>query len=111
MTINDVQKILNATVVTQSTYENNSVQSGFVGDLLSVVMGKAKEQCAWITIQGHINIIAVGTLINVACIIVTEDFKVDEDAISKANEEGIVIMTTHLSSYESAALLSKNGLE
>ncbi|PKM66309.1 MAG: hypothetical protein CVU95_11660 [Firmicutes bacterium HGW-Firmicutes-2] len=111
MTINDVQTILKATVVTQSLYENNEVLSGFVGDLLSVVMGKAKEQCAWITIQGHINIIAVGTLINVGCIIVTEGFKVDEDAIKKANEEDIVIMTTQLSSYEAAALLSRDGLE
>ncbi|MCF8020346.1 MAG: AraC family transcriptional regulator [Vallitaleaceae bacterium] len=111
MTINDIQEILNATVVTESSYENNEVLSGFVGDLLSVVMGKAKEQCAWITIQGHINIIAVGTLINVGCIIVSEGFKVDEDAIKKANEEEIVIMTTHLSSYEAASLLSKNGLE
>jgi len=111
MTIQDVQEIVKATVVTQLPYENNEVSSGFVGDLLSVVMGKAKEQCAWITIQGHINIIAVGTLINVGCIIVTEGFKVDEDAIKKANEEDIVIMTTHLSSYEVAALLSRDGLE
>ncbi|PKM57120.1 MAG: AraC family transcriptional regulator [Firmicutes bacterium HGW-Firmicutes-3] len=111
MTINDVQEILNATVVTQTPYENNEVLSGFVGDLLSVVMGKAKEQCAWITIQGHINIIAVGTLINVGCIIVTESFKVDDDAVKKANEEDIVIMTTQFSSYEVAALLSKSGLE
>jgi len=111
MNINDVQEILNATVVTESSYENNEVLSGFVGDLLSVVMGKAKEQCAWITIQGHINIIAVGTLINVGCIIVSEGFKVDEDAIKKANEEEIVIMTTHLSSFEAASLLSKTGLE
>ena len=111
MTINDVQRILNATVVTQIPYENHEVLSGFVGDLLSVVMGKAKEQCAWMTIQGHINIIAVGTLINVGCIIVTEGFNVDDDAIKKANEEDIVILTTELSSYEAAALLSKNGLE
>jgi len=111
MTINDIQKILDATVVTQIPYENHEVLSGFVGDLLSVVMGKAKEQCAWMTIQGHINIIAVGTLINVGCIIVTEGFKVDDDAIKKANEEDIVILTTQLSSYEAAALLSKNGLE
>lgn len=111
MTIKDILEGLeNSTIVTTKTYENRTLTSGFVGDLLSVVMGKAEEDCAWITIQSHMNIVAVGTLVNVGCIIVTEGFAVDEDAIAKANEEDITIITTTLSSYETAAILAKSGL-
>ncbi len=110
MTILEIKTLLDAEVVTENPNMDFLVSSGFVGDLLSVVMGKAKEDCAWMTIQSHLNIVGVSALIGVGCVIVTEGFSVDEDAISKANEEEVTIMTTQLSSYEAAAVLAKAGL-
>lgn len=111
MTVKELVEKLNLNVVAGEQNLNNEIKSGFVGDLLSVVMGKAKEDCAWITIQSHINIVAVATLINVACIIVTEGFVVEELAIEKANEEDIPILTTKKSSYEITKKLVKLGVE
>lgn len=111
MTIGNILELLEAKVVTENVNEAFEVSSGFVGDLLSVVMGKAEEDCAWMTIQGHLNIVGVGALVGVGCIIVTEGFNVDQDAVTKANEEEITIITTKLSSYQACALLAKNGLE
>jgi len=110
MTVNDLVKSLDFEVVAGKENLENNIESGYTGDLLSVVMGKAKKNCVWITIQSHINIIAVATLVEVACIIVAEGFKVEEDTINKANEEGIPILISKESSFEVAKKLFKLGL-
>lgn len=74
-------------------------------------MGNAKEGNAWITIQSHVNIVAVALLTGSACIIVSEGFEVEEDAISKANEEQISIFTTKKSSYEISIELGRLGIK
>jgi len=74
----------------------NEIEGGYVGDLLSFVMAHAKEKNIWITIQGHINSIAVASLLELSAIILSEDVTPDEEMIQKANEEGIpVLCTTH----------------
>lgn len=110
MKVSEIVKVLDATVVTKAFDGSQEVTVGFVGDLLSVVMGKAKEACAWVTIQSHINVIAVASLVDMSCVIVAEGFLVDQDAITKAELEGIPIMTTKLSAFEAVAILAQNGL-
>ncbi|PKM50241.1 MAG: hypothetical protein CVV02_12180 [Firmicutes bacterium HGW-Firmicutes-7] len=110
MIVNDIVEKIDLKVVAGEKQLNKEVNSGFVGDLLSVVMGKAKEGCAWITIQGHLNIVAVASLVDVACIIVSEGFEVELDTIEKANEEEIPILSTTMSSYQIAAQLTKLGI-
>ena len=44
----------------------------YIGDLLSWVMGRANSGDAWLTIMSNMNIIAVASLADVACIILAE---------------------------------------
>ena len=48
------------------------VTGGYVGDLLSWVMGRARSGQAWITIMSNINTVAVASLADVACVILAE---------------------------------------
>lgn len=107
MTVTDIMKQLELELVAGKENQSNEVTDGFVGDLLSVVMGKAKEGSAWITIQSHVNIVAVALLTGSACIIVSEGFEVEQEAIDKANEEQIPILVTKKSSYQIAIALGK----
>lgn len=111
MLVNEIVEKMNLKVITTKAKLDKEITGGFVGDLLSVVMGKAKENSAWITIQGHLNIVAVASLVGVACIIVTEGFEVENDTIEKANEENIPILVTSKSSYRVVAELTKLGIE
>ncbi len=109
MKLAELKELLNGEIVTDS-FEIESINGVFVGDLLSVVMGKAQESCVWVTIQSHINIIAVASLVDMSVIIVCESYKVDEDAIKKANEEEIPIITTSLSEFEVCEKLIEAGI-
>ena len=83
------------------------IETVYICDLLSWVMAHAGSKCAWITIQSHVNIVAVAVLLEMSCIIVPENVKVEEATLQKAAEENIPILSTELSSYQVACILSK----
>ena len=84
------------------------VEGVYIGDLLSWVMGRANSGDAWITIMSNINILAVATLSDVACIILAEGVTLDEDVKNAAQQKGINVITTQMSAYNAALVLSKN---
>ncbi len=87
--------------------ENRQVNGCYCGDLLSWVMSRAKENNIWLTVMGNINAVGVAVLTDVSCIILTENAPLDEQAEKKANENGVIILTTEKTSYEISALFSK----
>ena len=89
---------------------NREVSGVYIGDLLSWVMGRAKEDNAWITIMSNINVIAVASLSDVSCIVLTEGTVLDNDVLITADTKGINVLTSHLSSYEAAIKLHELGI-
>jgi serine kinase of HPr protein (carbohydrate metabolism regulator) len=81
------------------------IENVYIGDLLSVVMAKAKEQSIWITIQTHLNVMAVAELLDIACIIVVEGMEIEDQTIKKSNDLQIPIIRTKASAYEIACKL------
>ena len=74
----------------------------YVGDLLSDVMGHAGEDCALVTIQNHLNTIAVCTLVGCAVIVLCHDRPVPPDMAEAAAREGVAIVVTPRSQFEAA---------
>lgn len=86
------------------------IETGYVGDLLSWVMANADNSCAWVTIQTHMNIVAVATLLEMACIIVPEGAEIEADTLAKATEENIPLITTELNAYQVCTFLGEKGV-
>ena len=83
------------------------IKGVYIGDLLSWVMGRANSNDAWITIMSNINILAVATLSDVACIILAEGVSLDDDVKNAAQQKGINVLSTEMSAYNAAIALSK----
>ena len=84
---------------------DREISGAYVGDLLSWVMGRATEGCAWITIMSNLNVIAVATLVDVSCVILAEGVVLDEEVLSAAKSKGVNIISSSLPAYETALLL------
>ncbi|MBM7556168.1 DRTGG domain-containing protein [Halanaerobacter jeridensis] len=82
-----------------------------VGDLLSNVMSRAQAGDLWITIQGHQNVAAIALLTEVAGVVVAEGLDIDDDTIVKAEEKGINLYQSQLSSYQLAGQLYDLGIK
>lgn len=86
---------------------NREIIGGYAGDLLSWVMGRAEAGNAWVTIMSNLNIVAVASLADVSCVILAEDVILDQECIQTAEEKGINILKTSLSTFECVSQLSK----
>ena len=78
----------------------------YIGDLLSWVMGRASSGDVWITIMSNINIVAVASLADVACIVLAEGVTLEESVRTTAEQKGVNIFTTEKTAYEVAAALA-----
>ncbi len=79
----------------------------YAGDLLSWVMSHAEYGHIWITIMSNINVVAVASLCEVACIVLAEGVTLDADARAAAEAQDICVFESKLSTYELCALVSK----
>jgi len=82
----------------------------YTSDLLSCVMAGAKNNYLWITLQAHLNIVAVAALLEVSAIIITENAQPDSATIAKANEQGIILLSTSKPTYEVDGKLWEMGI-
>ena len=78
---------------------DREVEGGYIGDLLSWVMGNAQSGDAWITIMSNDNVVAVAVLTDVACVILSEGVTLEPRLQELAEKKGINIFTTELSSF------------
>ncbi|WP_069649209.1 DRTGG domain-containing protein [Caloranaerobacter ferrireducens] len=109
MRLDKIVKELELEVLTEKNIEND-VEGVYIGDLLSLVMANANEKNLWITIQTHLNIIAVATLVGLSAILIAEGMEVEDETIKKANEVGIPVLRSKLSAYELACRLYELGV-
>ncbi len=100
MKLTDLLKNNEFKLLTNIDIKDVEINSVNTCDLLSFVMANGKKNQAWITILTHQNILAVASLLEMACIIISDGLSVNEDIIKKAEEEGVVIISTKYSNYE-----------
>ena len=74
----------------------------FCCDLLSIAMGRAPAGCAWVTVMGNMNTLAVATLADAACIIMAEGTALDDIAMKKAKDQEITVLATELPVFDAA---------
>lgn len=111
MELGDILTLLSGKLITKGVKINRSIQCAIACDLLSWVVGNARPNCAFITIQTSMNTIAVASLIEMGCIIIVEDAAIDDKVIKKSIEEDIPILKTPLTTFEVCGLLYKYGVK
>jgi len=99
MKISDIIKALDLKVLSGSEGLSNDISGGYTSDLLSDVIGNAREGEIWITLQTHQNIIAVASLKDLSAIIIVKGAIPETDTIKKSNIENIPVLSTPLDSF------------
>ncbi len=78
---------------------DREITGGYVGDLLSWVMGRAESGDMWVTIMTNINVVAVASLVDVACVVIADKAEIAPDVIEKARAQGINLLRSDKSAY------------
>jgi BioD-like phosphotransacetylase family protein len=111
MTLNEIASELSLSVQAASNKLDVEVTGGYASDLLSCVMARAREGNVWVTLQSHLNVVAVAALLQLAGIIVTEGMQPDVATLDKASAEGIPILTTPRTTFTIVSQLAQLGIQ
>lgn len=85
---------------------DREIHGAYAGDLLSWVMGRAQADNVWFTIMSNINVVAVASLADVSCVVLTEGVTLPDDVLSAAKQKGINVFSTALTTFQAAVCLS-----
>ena len=108
ISLKDIVQQLDLKIVTGDI--DRQVSAGYSSDLLSDVIANAQKDNIWITLQTHINIVAVANLQELAGIILVNGRQPEEATLKKAEQENIPIMLTELSTFEIVGKLYELGI-
>jgi hypothetical protein len=110
MTVSELIALTGATDRTPETDKSKTVTCGYTCDLLSWVMAHGCAGMAWITVQTHMNVIAVASLMELSAVIVPEGVEMEQPSLDKAREEGVTVLSSDKTAYELCACLARAGL-
>jgi hypothetical protein len=111
MNLQQIIDQLKLTVLTEPRdFASLKTVGGYSSDLLSCVMAGAKKGHVWTTLQAHLNIVAVAALTEVVAVIITEDAQPDSASIAKANQQGVILLSTSQPTYEVNGKLWEMGV-
>ncbi len=110
MKVSELQALIGAENLTPEITEDREITCGYTCDLLSWVMAHGDEGMAWVTVQTHLNVIAVAVLSDMACVVLPENIRMEADSLQKARDEGMAVLTSPLTAYEICGKLSAEGV-
>ncbi len=106
MTVDDVIKALDAEEIYIAD-DGREITSGYAGDFLSHVMGRAPADCAWFTIMNNVNVCAVATLADIALIVLCEGVQPDDNLLAKVKIQGFNVISTKLDIYNAVVAFDR----
>lgn len=111
MNLQQIIDQLNLTVLTTPRdFASIRPTGGYASDLLSCVMAGAKRGDLWITLQAHLNIVAIAALNEIAAVIITENARPDPASITRADQQGVTLLSTSQTTYEVSGKLWELGV-
>jgi len=100
MKLKDIVEKLHCSVQCGEDRLDQQVSGGYASDLLSDVIANSKAGNVWVTMQVHVNTVAVAVLKELAGIIIVQGRQPSEDTLRKAREEKVAIIVSDLPAFE-----------
>jgi len=103
MKVKTLVEELNLKVFEPGENLDRTVAGGYSSDLLSDVMGHACQDQIWITLQNHLNIIAVASLKDLAAVILVHGQEPAADVLERAKNEGVTLLGTEWDTFRTSS--------
>ena len=110
MQISELQVILQATVLSGALKMDTAIERVVVSDILSDVMAKAGQGCLWVTGQTNVNVVAIAFFKGLAGVVLADRLQLNGEALAKAKEKEIPVLSSEWTAFQIAGELYKFGL-
>jgi len=110
MRLREIAEVLDLGVRFGGDALEREVMRGYMSDLMSDVLANGRDGDVWVTLQTHLNIVAVAGLRGIVGIVLVNGREPEADTLEKASSEGIAILTTGLPAFEIVGRLYRLGV-
>ena len=107
MKVTDLAAALGMKIICPGKSDDAEAVCGYTSDLLSDVMANADDGCALITIQAHVNTVAVASLAGASAIIICGNHPIPGDMEEAARREGIALLQTEHNQFNASHLVHR----
>jgi predicted transcriptional regulator len=105
MKLREIVERLNLQVLAGERVLDREVSSGYCSDLISDFMANGTPGCLWLTLQTHMNVVAVALLTGAAGVVFTGGRGIPPEVCRKAEVEGLPLLHTPHHTFEIAGRL------
>ena len=110
MKICTMQELLNAKVLCCEENLGKHVYSACGSDLMSDVLAYVKDQAVLLTGLINSQVIRTAMMMDMICIVIVRSKEPTEEMLQLARDNGLVLLSTEKTLYESCGILYANGL-
>jgi predicted transcriptional regulator len=110
MIVRDVLAAIGAEVVAGDDCLDREVTGGYASDLLSCVMASAQKGNIWVTLQAHMNVVAVAVLLDLSAVVITEGVRPEADVLARASEKNMPVLLCKQGSFTTITRLAQVGI-
>lgn len=112
MKLDDIARELGLTELTQRVaHDETDVTRGYASDLLSDVLAHAPAGGVLVTLQVHMNVIAVASHAELAAVIFAGGRRPEDEVLAKAEAEGLALYSAAGGTFDVVGRLSALGLK
>ncbi len=110
MKLTEIIERLGLQIISGAEFVDREVKGGYVSDMLSDVLKNASEGDLLVTLQVHLNVIAIASMKEIVAIIIVNNRQPDQDTLDKAVTEQIPVLGTTMNAYQTVGKLYELGL-
>jgi hypothetical protein len=110
MKLEDIVRKLDLEVTSGEKNLDREVTRGYASDLMSDVIANTEQNDIWITLQTHINIVAVASMKELAGIVLINGRRPERETLNRAIQEEMPILLSSLPSFEVVGRLYSYGI-
>ena len=110
MKLQDIVRKLDLEVVSGEKNLDREVTRGYSSDLMSDVIANTGKDDLWVTLQTHINIVAVASMKELAAIVLINGRRPERETLNRAVQEEVTILVSSLPSFEVIGRLYSYGI-
>ena len=110
MTIRDIQMILEAKVLTETTDLSVEVHTACGSDMMSDVLAYVKDQAVLVTGLNNPQVVRTADMMDMVCVVFVRGKRPEETVLQLAAQRGISVLSTEMAMFEACGLLYEKGL-
>ena len=110
MTIRDVMKIVEGTVLTGEDKLDSPVDTACGSDLMSDVLAFVKDKTVLITGLINTHVVRTAEMLDITCIVFSRGKQPSDEILEMAQEADIAVLSTRMTTYTACGELYTHGL-